>query len=87
MEMVPEIINHTRGNMNFYIIDVLGEDLISLDPGSDGSFYQAEFTNNGSFGGTAVDIDNDGNDEGFFLHVVCFKWNVHNRLLAIILCR
>ena len=63
-----ELVNHTWQNMNFFNIDVQGADSYNiLEPGSDASFYQAEFSDNVSlFGGTVADVDGDGNDECFF---------------------
>ena len=63
-----ELVNHTWENMNFFNVDVQGANSYSiLEPGSEGSFYQADFANNVSFfGGTVADVDGDGNDECFF---------------------
>jgi len=63
-----ELVNHTWQNFNFYNIDITGTDTyVTATPGSDGSHYQATSEDHVSlFGGTALDIDKDGNEECFF---------------------
>ena len=74
-----ELVNHTWENMNFFNMDVQGANSYNiLEPGSDGSFYQADFLiMYPFFGGTVADIDGDGNDECFFP-----SWFLVNRLLV-----
>ncbi|SUZ80013.1 uncharacterized protein METZ01_LOCUS32867 [marine metagenome] len=64
-----ELVNHTWNYFNFYNITSTGENEYAIaDVGAEGSFYQTTYPNDevSLFGGTAGDIDGDGNDEAYF---------------------
>ena len=66
---VYELVNHTWNNLNFYNITSTGADQYDIaDIESEGRHYQAAESDQVSlFGGAAVDIDDDGNDEAYFV--------------------
>lgn len=65
-----EIINHRFLNFNFYNVDVLGPNSYAAPSvTSPTRFYNATPVDQVAlFGGTAADVDKDGNDEGYFVN-------------------
>ena len=64
-----ELVNHTWNNFNFYNITSPAPNQYEIaDIGTEGSHYQAtEDDQVAIFGGAATDIDEDGNDEAYFV--------------------
>jgi hypothetical protein len=64
-----EIVNHRFLNFNFYNVDVLGPNSYAAPSvTSPTRFYSATATDQVAlFGGTAADVDKDGNDEAYFV--------------------
>lgn len=64
-----ELVNHTWNYFNFYIVDVTAADTYAAaDAASGTNYFQATSPDDhvSLFGGTAGDIDGDGDDEAFF---------------------